>query len=379
MEEWDGQKESEGEIDLVKLGQHIWSRRSFIAKMTGVFVVLGLLIALLMPVEYESSSTMLIEEQEAESGVSQIMQRFGLGAISTGTSEGLPSTLYPEIIKGLPFQMNLIGKEISFAQLDTTVDAYTYFNTIHEPSAFDYIYKYTIGLPWQIKGLLFGDGKEKLTVNYSSSLSFKESLNKVYNIGGDTLKPVSALSNRITVTAEGNLLEVVAEMPDPLAAAEVGQNTVELLKEYIKGYKTKKATSNLEYAQRQLESAREEFETAQQHLAEFKDSNINIATATAEIQLQRLQSEYELAFNVFNSLALKVEDLKLKVQEETPTFTVIHPFEVSSSPSQPNTELIIFISLFFGFFLSIAFVIGRMIWKEVFLKSNRRSLTKNSK
>ena len=54
VEEWDERQTEETEIDLVELAQHIWDERLFIAKVTAVFIAIGLAVALLAPKEYQT-------------------------------------------------------------------------------------------------------------------------------------------------------------------------------------------------------------------------------------------------------------------------------------------------------------------------------------
>ncbi|MDZ7808047.1 MAG: hypothetical protein U5K71_13160 [Gracilimonas sp.] len=64
---------------------------------------------------------------------------------------------------------------------------------------------------------------------------------------------------------------------------------------------------------------------AQIALADFRDSNQGALTNRARTQEQQLQSEYDLAFNLYNGLTQEYEQAKLRVQEETPVFKVLQP------------------------------------------------------
>ena len=48
-----------------------------------------------------------------------------------------------------------------------------------------------------------------------------------------------------------------------------------------------------------------------------------------------------LAFNVYNTLAQKLEQDKLRVQEQTPVFTIIEPASVPLKASSPKKMLIL--------------------------------------
>jgi capsule polysaccharide export protein KpsE/RkpR len=96
----------------------------------------------------------------------------------------------------------------------------------------------------------------------------------------------------------------------------------------------------------QLATAEARFEEAQLTLAEFRDSNQGMLSARAQTEEQRLNSEYQIAFNLYNGLTQQYEEAKLKVQEETPVFKTLEAVQV---PLQDETSgamiLIVFIML----------------------------------
>lgn len=59
------------------------------------------------------------------------------------------------------------------------------------------------------------------------------------------------------------------------------------------------------------------------------------------IEQERLHNEMTLAFNVYNTLAQKLEQDKLRVQEQTPVFTIIEPASVPLKASSPKKMLIL--------------------------------------
>lgn len=142
-------------------------------------------------------------------------------------------------------------------------------------------------------------------------------------------------------------------MPDPNAAAQVAKTSIELIKEYVTQYRTRKAQEDLKFSQEQLVSAEERFREAQDRLAEFRDANINLSTARAQTQQQRLQSEYDLTFNVYSSMAQQVEQAKLKVQEQTPVVSVLQPVQV---PVEDNTSglRVLLLSIITAIFISVS-------------------------
>src|SRR5699024_8305679 len=118
------------------------------------------------------------------------------------------------------------------------------------------------------------------------------------------METVKTMRQRLTVSVDQKtgVITLNSEFTDPQATAEIGQAGIVLLKDYMRDYRTRKANQDLEFGQGQVAEAKKDFEQAQQNLAEFQDSNLNLATAKAETRRQELQSQYDLAFNLYNSL-----------------------------------------------------------------------------
>ena len=81
-------------------------------------------------------------------------------------------------------------------------------------------------------------------------------------------------------------------------------------------------------------------------MADGLDFNRNIKSQKAQVKINRLTNEKELAFTVYKELATQVEVDKIRVQEQTPIATIIEPAKVAVVPSSPNKMLI---AIFFAF------------------------------
>ena len=87
-----------------------------------------------------------------------------------------------------------------------------------------------------------------------------------------------------------------------------------MLQEYITKFKIKKAKAQFEFIQERYQEKKNEFEKAQANLAEFRDRNKNVTSAIALTQEDRLQSDYQLIFNVYSELAKQLEQAQIKVK-----------------------------------------------------------------
>ncbi len=142
------------EIDLVELAKVIWSRRWFIAKVTGVFFLLGLVIAFTSPKEYKSSTTLIPEAAGAEGGLSGSLG--GLAALAgvnlgdAGTTSTLNPALYRSIAESTPFLLDLMNKEFYFEELGKEVSLYNYSIEYQHTSLFSKV----LSIPFRLVGLV---------------------------------------------------------------------------------------------------------------------------------------------------------------------------------------------------------------------------------
>jgi len=347
-------------IDVRELANTAWGHRRFIIKVTAVFVVIGIIIALLSPVEYKTGATLLPESKKSSSSAQGLLEEYGPllgiggGNLNLDQQESISPKLYSEIVNILPFQLELLNKPVTFSIYDTTVTSYTFFKEVHTPSAFNTIKGYTLGLPAKIKSLFSAEPPpEPLPQGFAAD--------SIITLTKGQTAIINKMRDRISVELddENGTVLLNTEMPDPNAAAEIGKIGIALLKEYVTNYRIQKASEDLEFSREQMLKAKQEFENVQDKKAEFEDQNFGQLTAKARTQEQRLQAEYDLTFNKYNSLAQQVEQAKLRVQEKTPVVTVLQPIQMPVDNYKPKRNLIVIISFVIGLMLSIGYIVAK--------------------
>jgi uncharacterized protein involved in exopolysaccharide biosynthesis len=202
--------------------------------------------------------------------------------------------------------------------------------------------EYTIGLPGKILGAILPKKELMTTVPGEASESM------VLNLSKEEFEVISTLRQKITASLdeESGIVSVSVTLPDNVAAAAVTEYTIKELTEYLTEYRIGKVLRDLTFVEEQLVMAKVRFEEAQQALAEFREryqGNLSIRNQTEE---QRLQSEYQVAFNLYNGFTQQFEEARLKVQEETPMFKTLEPVQVPLNDETSGAMiLIVFIML----------------------------------
>nr|WP_284700210.1 Wzz/FepE/Etk N-terminal domain-containing protein [Gracilimonas sediminicola] len=332
---------------MIELAKTIWDNRKIIYRFVAVGVVLGVLVALLSPKEYVSDATLMPEyAKEGDlGGASSLIQQYGgLIGLSGGTynasSNAIRVDLYPKIVQSLSFQDKLARQQFYFPDYDTTTSIYNYYLEVQTPGVLGYLKMFTVGLPGTIIGA-FKSEEETVSTGVSNQ-------DEIVELTKNEMDVIEVLRQRVSASLdeESGVVTVRAQMSNPKLAASVAKFTIDELTEYLVEYRTEKVIRDLDFIEEQLNDARERFREAQLELADFDDSNQGNLTARAQTERQRLQSEYDIAFNLYNSLTQQFEEAKLKVQEETPVFKVLQPVQVPVNDETSGAMvLVVFVML----------------------------------
>ena len=346
------EKAVENEIDLVEVAKLIWQKRKFILKITAIFFLTGLIIAFTSKVEYAATCKLLPESQNSEAlnlgGISRLAGLAGFDLSGFKDRAGsLRPELYPEIVKSTPFVDKLIHTPVLFERQDTIISSFYYFSELDRPSLLSWI---TVGLPGKLKKLL------------SNKENIKELDNK--NFVRYTKEEWEILENytdrlSVEVDKKSQIIEIVAEMPDAVAAAEIAGLVVQGLTTQVTNHKTEKTKIYLDFIEERFLEAKKDYERIQKRVARYSDRNRNLADALAQAEHQRLKYELDIAFEVYKQLTTQLEQVKIKIKEETPVFTVLEPVRIPEKKDKPKRMIILLVSIFLGLSFCITFVFLR--------------------
>lgn len=350
-------------IDFISLLRTIWNGRIKLLFCVFTFGILGIFIAYFSTTQYQSYALLIPEISSApQSRTEQLLQRYGselgIGNIM-GVQEGvLPPMLFSTIVNSTPFQIELMETELTFQNLDGKVSYRDYVENYSKPSPVDYAAKYTIGLP---KTLLVRFKQLIIKQDDAESDDWVTNTNEnelvILRLSKKEQEQIDGLRSRIIVeqNIENGLIYSAVTMPDPIAAAELNYAVVELLKKYITDYQLQKVREDLEYTLRMKEESEKKFNEAQFELAEFLDRNRAVSTSIATIELERLRDKKNLAFGIYNSVSQRLEQTKLALNEQRPTFKEVQPVTVPTNHSAPKRLKVmaanVLLGVFFGLFI----------------------------
>ena len=311
------------EIDLIEIAKTLWNGKKLIATLSFFFVLIGVLIALLSPVTFTSSTTFIPSSQERSSGSNlggvASLVGINLGAMSSGNE--IPSSMYPQISESVEFKRLLLEE---FVDEKKEIKMKSYLT--------DYY---------------------KIDNDSKTNRSNEAFVSKFEN---DLFKILNKILN-ISVNEKDGFITISANMPETEYAAYTAINARNILQKIIINNKIKSAKQNLEFSEKQLASKRIEFDEIQNKLGYFNDSNLNIVTSSIINERKKLEADFQIINAVIVELSKQVEQNKLQVSKETPVFSIIKEAVMPVLRSSPKRTQMVLIFGFIGFILSTVFVL----------------------
>ena len=348
-----GMTHEEDSIDIIAILKTIWDGRKLVIKSVATFFIVGCIVALSSAVIYTSETTFVPQTSDdqmssAPKGLGSLAGLVGIDLNSAGSSSDsyLSPLLYSKIADSEEFSINLLNEQLINLEGETlTIKDYLSkdaggFNLI------GFIKKYTIGL-------FSSDSLEAASLNPALS---------AYNfISVEDFGMITSLQEKFSIELNDKegYIKVIATDEDAFISTQLVSLVTKNLQSRIISLRTNKIKERLDYSKEQYDDKRSEFETLQNNVAQFKDSNKNISTAMFLSQLEKLQSEYSLQQNILMTLASEYNNNKIKLNKDTPIFSVIDEVSVPNLRSAPKRSLIVIIWVFLGFVLAVGYILAK--------------------
>lgn len=348
----------EQEIDLVELIQRMWINRGLILKLTVIFMVVGVFVALFSSKVYTASCDVVPQTSDG-SGSSKMSSLAALAGINLNQSmdvKALSPLVYENILRSTTFRKELMQTPIEFEKAGKAVSFYEYYTSkeYNKPSVLGYIKKYTIGLPFVILNAIRGEQELPQMSAAGDAAQQIESLTE------DEYKVSQILSQAVTITLteKKGFVTITANMPEAVAAAQLAQATLSLLQKYITEFKIDKVQSNLDFVQSRYDEAKKNFEDIQFRRAKHRDANQNVIKHSARVEQEKLDAEYTLAMTLYTELAKQLEQAKISVKETAPILTIINPVTIPYKKTKPQRAAILLAFTFLGVAAGAGLVLG---------------------
>ena len=336
------------EIDLIELLKKIYLEKKFILKISILSTLFGVVYALNQPNKFTSSTTFIPQLSSGiKAGNSSLSGLASLAGINVGTIENsskFPPSLYPQVVNGIPFKLDLLSSKIKLENKTLSVEDYFSKNS----SSFNLIgivKKYTIGLP----SLILSSFNEQDYVSEKPDIfRVTELNNKLFDKIDDALS--------LSINQKVGFITISFTDADKNIAAQITRIAQNLLQEKIIEFKNQSSKEMLDFALKQYSEKKESHEKLQDERAVFVDKNINISSSLFQNKLSRLESEVNISESIVQQLASQVEQAKLQVNKDTPVFTTIQPVTIPFERSAPRRSIIVITFAFLGIVFSVGYI-----------------------
>ena len=289
------------------------------------------LIMFCIPRYYTSSVSMAPEptgSMPALSGsLGSLASSIGLSSLSKmSSSDALYTDIYPDIIASSDFIAELMTVEIETADGELKTTYYEYLRD-HQAQ------------PWW--GYVIGTVKNWFSDMPEDQHSGAQKLD-VFHLTKRQRFLFDQVQKSITcaIDKKTEIISINVKDQDPKVCALMADATCKKLQEFIINYRTNKARVDYDYYKKLTEQSKEEYLKAQQRYSAYADSHTDVVMSSYRTQMDNLENEMQLNFNVYTAMNTQMQSACAKLQEATPAFTVIESASMPILPAGPKRVLI---------------------------------------
>lgn len=337
---------------IEKLGIVIYTNKLYIFYSMILSILLGIVLFFGTPTEYKVDVKLLPESTNQDSN-NMLRQLGGGGGVLMGGNLNRPQIdlidpiLYSEILSSTPFLFNLLEETFNHSELGE-MTLREYYKLHKKDDIFTLVKKYTLQLPSQFKRKQDELSDEQL----------KKAFLEMGILESSDALAINDIKGKFSISYKPNLgfISFSVTFYDRVMTKQLAEKATASIIAYLVEYRSSKAIKNLNFVQKRYDEAKNNFFKSQESLAAFRDSNFNVQSSSFKVREERLLAEFNQASGVYNTIVQQLELAKVKVQEETPIFSVIEPPIMPRSKFKPNGLLISAAVIFLGFILSFSII-----------------------
>lgn len=353
-------------LDYIRLIRGTFDNKKVLLRLGLIGFFLGILVAFTTPKEYQASSNILLESDGAvTSSMGQLGALAGLAGINMSQLQGgqmsLTSDIFPDVIQSRDFLLAIAKEEFVFeSKGGAKLSLEEYYFEERPSNIVKKTLNFILGIPSMIIGWF--SSPDPIPTDFPDS---EEGEMDYLNLSGKEIFAVGELKKRILIEQKGKMIRLNVSMPEPLIAAEVNSKVLDRLIAYVTEYKVGKQRTNIEFIEERVKESEEKFNDAQMRLASFRDSNQGIVSRRVLTREEQLEFEFNIAYNIYNSLKQESEQAAIQLKKETPIFTVLEKSSVPLGASKPNKPLILIFSIFLGLFVGFLVNLFRVLAENI--------------
>ena len=334
--------EEKSSIDFGKILKDILKHKTLYYKVLPVVFLLVAVFTLSLPNYYQCTVKLAPElggSAKTGGGLVSLASSFGfnIGSAQSGT-DAISPTLYPDLMNSVDFKTSLFPVKVMREEDQKTFSYYDYL--MNEQKA-----------PWWSKGMkaifdIFITNEEDPQAKVDPFKLTKKQTDVVKAINEKVVCNVDKKTFVITINVTDQ---------DALICATLADSVKTRLQNFITDYRTSKARVDLEYNKKVLAEVKAKYEKARDRYAAFSDSHRDVSSQSAQTKQADLQNEMQMQQQIYQQVVAQLQQAEMKVQENTPAFTVLQSATVPVKKSGPKRVQMCILFLFLAF-------LGTTIW-----------------
>ena len=321
-------KTVDAEIDLVEIIKTIWQGRKLIFLVTTIFVVIGVLYALLATPQYQAKLTLYPAGESQNGGLGKLgglASSFGLGGMSSSSGYYIP-----DVVKSRKILDKVINKKWEIAEFDEPVNLIVF---------------------WELE-----DPDHELNAE----------------------KAFDKLSKKITVSVDDDsgLITISVETKNAKLSADIANYIGDEVNDYIQHEQKSSTRQSRVYIEERLIKIKDELKEAEENLKEFQKGH-RIINESPELQMEilRLKRNVEIKNQVYLTLEQQREIALIEEIKQMPVLNILDKAVTPKLKTKPKKNMIVLISFILGVFIS-CMLIMMLAYGISFCNSNNLSKNK---
>lgn len=200
--------------------------------------------------------------------------------------------------------------------------------------------------------------------------SFKFTANKPDSFNLDERKALNALVSKLYGTSEvgpidrkSSFISVSVTSESPLLSQDLVEQLLKTVEELYTENQTAKTRKIMNMYKRRTDSLSFVLGRTENQLAKTMDENLFVIAPEAKSQANKLTRNSSFVQSLYNQSLAEYDNLRLKLIQETPLFTIIEPVQ---TPLEPKFDLAKkrMIGLFVGLILAMVIIYFRTLYKK---------------
>ena len=320
----------EHEIDLIEIITILWKAKIFIAAVTAISLIIGIIYIKTATPLYSGTITLYPASTGTSSPSRALARQFGVAGAAGDENFNIP-----DVVKSRTLSERIVAHEWEIPGFDRKINLVEYFDTIREVEKPDHIQTKEDEEAWDLRRFY----------SYSSMIA----------------------GQRIEVNANPRtgLIRISVLMENAKLASDIANFISVFVANWVNDTQKDAIRRNLEFINERAAVLGAELQDAENELRRFRETNRNIANSPdLQLEEQRLRRQVTLKQEVYLTMIRQRELNQIEENKSADVIRILDKAIVSYRPAKPNKKLIIGFTGIFGIIISCLYLMTRELYRN---------------